>query len=228
MKIEKIDNVFKYIYFLILFCIVSTAIYLTVVLIISPKNDLKNRGFIACTKNMILNLGECKSGETGCVFKSFYRDTICNLGVISDGFSAWLKGNQSTPWSNYIFEPEWQEKSENPYLSNPKEDMENMRLEREFILQKQQELENIKKGNMKADDKIIIFDPESENIEEMVEDEIINENTEDVVQDITEESLIGEFDKDDKSEQKTEKLPEVKIKSDSEKIAQKAKKEVLK
>ena len=137
MKTEQLDNILKYIYFLILFCIVGTAIYLTTVLIISPKNDLKNRGFIACTKSLVFNLGECKSGETGCVFNSFYQDTSCNLGVIADGFSAWIKGEQSTPWANYIFEPEWQEESENPYVGNPKEDMENMRLEREFILQKQ-------------------------------------------------------------------------------------------
>lgn len=228
MKIEKIDKVFKYIYFLILFCIVSTAIYLTTVLIISPKNDLQNRGFIACTRDLVLNLGECKSGETGCVFKSFYKDTSCNLGVIADGFSAWIKGNQSTPWDNYIFEPEWQEKSENPYLSNPKEDMENMRLDREFILQKQQELENIKNGKIKANKEVIIFDPEFENIEEIVEDEVIEDDEEDINQDITEESLIGEMDNGSATEQKIEKLPESKIKNDSDKIAQKAKEEILK
>lgn len=225
MKTEKLDKLFKYIYYIVLTCIVGSAIYLTAVLIISPKNDLKNRGFIACTKKLVLNLSECKSGEIKCVFKSFFGDTVCNMNVVFDGFSAWIKGKQSTPWENYIFEPKWQEESENPYLSNPQEDMENMRLEREFILQKQQELENIKNKNKKSD--VIIFDPENDVEDEIIEEEFVDEKVSDENQNISEEAFVEKIENDNTKGQKTEKIIEPKIMSNSKKIAEKAKNEVL-
>lgn len=226
MKINTIDKIFKFVYLFALIVLVSYVIYMMAVLVIAPKNDLKQRGFVACTRELVLNLGKCESGQMGCVFKAFYKDTACNSKVITNGFIAWVKGEQSTPWANYIFDPEWQEKSENPYLSNPQEDMENMALDREFMLQKQKELEDIKNRSLKADETVIISDPEAEI--EPKEEKAPQEAVEETEQNIDDEALIGEIGESDFSKEKIEKLPEQKIKSNSDKIAQKAKSEVLK
>ncbi len=227
MKIHTIDKIFKFVYVFSLVLIVSFVLYMMTVLIISPKNDLKQRGFIACTRELVLKLGECESGQIGCVFTSFYKDVACNSGIISKGFTDWLKGKQSTPWANYIFEPEWQEESENPYLGNPETDMENMAFDREFMRQKEQELENIKNRALKADETVIISDPETE-IEPDGEEKTEPETIEKTEQNIDDEALIGEINIGDVSQEKIEKLPPQKIKNDSDKIAQKAKNEVLK
>ena len=228
MKIATLDRFFKYVYIWSLIVLVSYVLYMMTVLIISPKNDLKNRGFVCCTKQLAFNLGKCESGQMMCVFKAFYKDVACNSGVIYEGLADWIKGEQNTPWANYIFEPEWQEESENPYLSNPKEDMENMALDREFMLQKHQELENIKNRNLKADENVIISDPEAENVSEPTENVTQEEFIDEKEQNIEDEALIGEISEGDKEKGKTEKLPEQKLKSNSDKIAQKAKNEVLK
>ena len=227
MKIHTIDKIFKFVYVFSLTVIVSFVLYMMTVLIISPKNDLKQRGFIACTRELVLKLGECESGQMGCVFSSFYKDVACNSGIISKGFTDWLKGNQSTPWANYIFEPEWQEESENPYLGNPETDMENMAFDREFMRQKEQELEDIKNRSLKADETVIISDPETE-IEPDGEEKSEPETVEETKQNIDDEALIGEIGEGDLLKEKIEKLPPQKLKNDSDKIAQKAKNEVLK
>jgi hypothetical protein len=227
MKIHTIDKIFKFVYVFFLTVIVSFVLYMMTVLIISPKNDLKQRGFIACTRELVLKLGECESGQMGCVFTSFYKDIACNSGVIAKGFTDWLKGMQSTPWANYIFEPEWQEESENPYLGNPETDMENMAFDREFMRQKEQELEDIKNRSLKADETVIISDPETE-IEPDGEEKSEPETVEKTEQDIDDEALIGEIGEGDLLKEKIEKLPPQKLKNDSDKIAQKAKNEVLK
>lgn len=227
MKIETLDRIFKFIYIWSLIFLVCFVLYMMTVLIISPKKDLKNRGFIFCTKQLVADLGECESGQMKCVFGAFYGDIACNCGVIYDGFANWLKGEQSAPWSNYIFEPVWQEESENPYLSNPEEDMENMALKREFMLQKHQELENIKNRSLKADETVIISDPEVE-AEPEISLENTDENSSDFEQNIDDESAIGEIDNGDETAQKIEQMQPQKIKFESDKIASKAKKEVLK
>lgn len=226
MTINILDKIFKFIYVCFLIFVTLFAVYMMTVLIISPKNDLKNRGFITCTKQLVLNLGECESGQLVCVFKVFYNDTVCNSKVIADGFAKWIKGEQSAPWSNYIFEPQWQEQSENPYLSNPTEDMKNMAMEREFMLQKQQELENIKNKALNVNENVIISDPEAE-ISPKINKKTNNEVFEDLEQNIDDEAKIGEINQGSKKK-KTEKLPAPKLKSNSEKIADIAKKEVLK
>lgn len=227
MKINTADKIFKFVYVWFLVIVAVFSVYMMTVLVISPKNDLKNRGFIACTKKLVYNLGNCQSGQIGCVSKAFYHDTACNSKVICKGFVKWVKGEQSTPWANYIFEPVWQEVSENPYLSDVENDMKNMELEREFMLKKQQELENIKNKALNVDKNVIISDPEAE-FEQEIEiskEVIIEENSE---QNIDDEADIGEIKKGNENEDKIEELPEPLIKSDSDKIAEKAKKNVLK
>ena len=221
MKIKTLDKIFKILYGGFLAALVAYVIYMMMVLVISPKKDLKQRGFIACTRELVLNLGDCERGQLGCVLKAFYGDTACNSKVIYKGLTAWLKGEQSTPWANYIFEPQWQEEAENPYMGNPQKDMENMALDREFMLQKERELENIKDKALKVQESVIISDPESQ-IEPEIEILKEEKEAENLSQDINDEADIGEISKGDKKEEKIEKLPEPKLKSNSDKLAKKA------
>ncbi|MBR3501597.1 MAG: hypothetical protein IKO06_01690 [Alphaproteobacteria bacterium] len=227
MKISTIDKIFKYFYVSFLTTFVCYIAYFTAVLLISPKNDLHNRGFIKCTKELVIGLGECESGQISCVFGSFYSDAKCNSDVIFAGFANWVKGKQPTPWANYIFEPAWQDESENPYLSDPAKDMENMAIDREYMLKKEQELENIKNRSLKVDENVIISDPEATD-EPVTAPESEAQTESDFEQNIDDESDIGAIGNGDKTAKKIEPLPEKKIKSDSEKIAERAKNEVLK
>lgn len=227
MKINSIDRIFKWIYFGFITVLLSYVFYFAAVLLISPKNDVKNRGFVACTKELVMSLGECESGQLTCVLGSFYDDTKCNSAVIFKGFANWLKGKQSAPWSNYIFEPELQNMSEPLYFYDVKENMQQIELDRKFMLEKENELEAIKNKALKVQENVIISDPEVIN-EPTVEPESETEIEADFEQNIDDESDVGELDDGDKNAQKIEPLPEKKLKSDSEKIAEKAKNEVLK
>lgn len=226
MKINSIDRILKWFYFGFLAVLLSYVFYFAIVLLLSPKNDIKNRGFVACTKELVVNLGECESGQLSCVLGSFYDDTKCNSQIIFTGLKNWLKGEQTTPWSNYIFEPILLETSENYYPGNPAEDMENIELEHKFMQQKLNELEAIKNKALKSDETVIISNPEIE--EEPKNEPQESENIIDFEQNIDDESDIGELDDGDKNAQKIEPLPEKKIKSNSEEISQKAKSEIFK
>lgn len=74
-------------------------------ILIAPKQDAKNRGFVFCTQNMIDNLADCNR-TIWCSTKAIAKNTLCDLKTIGNGVSWWIKGKQPTPWSNYIFEPE--------------------------------------------------------------------------------------------------------------------------
>ncbi len=227
MKINTADKFFKWLYVSFLAILVIYVIYFMIVLVLSPKNDFKNRGFVACTKELVMNLGECESGQIGCVLGSFYDDTKCNSKVIFKGFANWLKGKQSAPWSNYIFEPEFQNMSEPLSSEGMKEDMHQIELDRKFMLEKENELEKIKNKELKVQESVIISDPESE-VESENDLESEPEDETDFEQNIDDESAIGEISHGDEKAQKIESLPVKKIKADSGKIAEKAKKEVLK
>lgn len=227
MKINTADKIFKWLYVGFLTFFATYVIYFAIALILSPKNDFKNRGFVACTKELVMNLGECESGQFTCVLGSFYDDTKCNSTVIFNGFANWLKGEQSTPWSNYIFEPDFQDMNEPIDTESIKEYMQQIELDRRFMLEKENELEAIKNKALKSDESVIISDPEVIN-EPTVEPESETEIEADFEQNIDDESAIGELDEGDKTVQKIEPLPEKKIKSNSEVISQKAKNEVLK
>ena len=34
------------------------------------------------------------------------KNSWCDMKVVGRGFNNWIRGKQSAPWSNYIFEPE--------------------------------------------------------------------------------------------------------------------------
>ena len=74
-------------------------------LILSPKQDLQNRGFVKCTQNLIDELSFCNR-KIGCTIVAISENTWCDIKVFVLGFAGWINKNQPTPWSNYIFEPE--------------------------------------------------------------------------------------------------------------------------
>ncbi len=85
-----------------------TLMWLTVFLLVlfSPRQDQLNRGFIPCTKQMMQNIFNCPESKTWCLTKAIIENTRCDTMVILDGFGAWIKGKQKTPWENYLFTPQ--------------------------------------------------------------------------------------------------------------------------
>ena len=75
-----------------------------VLVLLAPKQDVEKRGFIPCTENMVDGLFGCNKG-IWCSIKIIVNNNVCVLGVIGNGFANWMKNKQTTPWSNYIFEP---------------------------------------------------------------------------------------------------------------------------
>ena len=116
--------------------IVSCFLLLFVLLILSPKNDAKGRGFVKCTYDMIDDLTECDRAF-GCSVTSVIKNTWCNIKVVAEGVDLWLDDKQEYPWSNYIFEPEidknsfFEEEARAEYLkNNPDVKKEMMRLDK--------------------------------------------------------------------------------------------------
>lgn len=90
--------------------------FLTIIFF-APRVDLYDRGFVACTKNMMADFSKCQKNKTWCATKVMLKNHACDFNVIKVGFSLWLDGKQKTPWENYYFESV----TENP---NPMEDEE--------------------------------------------------------------------------------------------------------
>ena len=76
-----------------------------VLVLLSPRYDVQKRGFIPCTEAMAERLIDCDNGAW-CMLKTIVRNGWCDAEVIGDGFRMWLRGEQKTPWANYLFEPE--------------------------------------------------------------------------------------------------------------------------
>ena len=109
----------------------------------SPHQDEKGRGFSVCTQTMIEDVYNCNQ-ETWCVFKSVTKNYICYNKVILKGLKNWLIGNSKTPWSDYFYSEEKANiaELEDFYLENP-DVVEQMQSLKEQNL----ELEKIKNEN---------------------------------------------------------------------------------
>ena len=107
----------------LLILIVCCFFALFLVLIISPKQDDKNRGFIKCTQQMVDELSDCEK-KIWCSIKAIGNNTLCDIKIIAEGFTLWLDDKQPYPWSNYIFKPEimetsvFDEEARKEYLKN--------------------------------------------------------------------------------------------------------------
>ena len=118
----------------LLITIIGCFLILFLLLVISPKQDDKNRGFIKCTQQMVDSLYDCER-QVWCSIKAISNNTFCDFMVIREGFKLWLNDKQPTPWSNYIFVPElndnsfFDEEIQKKYLEkNPDTQAEMMRL----------------------------------------------------------------------------------------------------
>ena len=89
----------------LMFFIIGCFLLLFVLLIISPKQDAKGRGFIKCTQEMVDNLSTCNK-KFYCSIMAVIKNTTCDVDVVIEGISLWIDKKQPTPWSNYIFEPQ--------------------------------------------------------------------------------------------------------------------------
>lgn len=125
-------------------------IVVLVLILISPKQDAKNRGFVYCTQNLIDDLIECDK-QLWCTSKSILKNSWCDIHIIGQGLRNWVKGQQDYPWSNYIFEPELSqdsyvdEEARQEYLK----EFPNTSLEMKNLLKLRKELEN--EENMQVD-----------------------------------------------------------------------------
>ena len=83
------------------------ALYFAFLMLIffAPRVDVYERGFVACTKNMIGEFSACHNGKIRCAAKIMLKNHLCDFNVVKTGFSLWLNGEQKTPWANYYFEP---------------------------------------------------------------------------------------------------------------------------
>lgn len=73
-----------------------------ILVLVSPRVDAQNRGFVACTKQMAENLVECNNKKI-CMITKILDNTLCDIKVITDGIKFWINGEQSSPFANYIF-----------------------------------------------------------------------------------------------------------------------------
>ena len=71
----------------------------------APTKDIQKRGFTKCSASLYNDLKLCDR-SSWCLLKNVLINNWCNVTVVGDGVSAWVKGEQSTPWANYFFEPE--------------------------------------------------------------------------------------------------------------------------
>lgn len=83
--------------------LVTVFVVMLFLILLAPKQDAKERGFIPCTQNMVDDLISCERGII-CSGKAILNNTWCDLKVIGKGINLWVKGEQQRPWSNYIFE----------------------------------------------------------------------------------------------------------------------------
>ena len=137
---------------------VFVSFYLMVMsfVLLSPKQDNLNRGFIPCTQEMSQQILANKKQNPFTLAKIVINNTYCDTKVVLSGFANWIKGTQKTPWENYFFTPETnttkQEKDEalemyykeNPDYAKEMQELHEKRLALEESIIKQNEEEKNK------------------------------------------------------------------------------------
>lgn len=87
---------------IILFCF----FVLFILVLLSPRQDEKKRGFIPCTETMAEQMLNCENRKFSCMLSAIIKNTWCDIKVVGFGIGQWARGRQNAPWSNYIFIPE--------------------------------------------------------------------------------------------------------------------------
>lgn len=174
------ERFLKLLYYYCLGFFVVCVVYLTTMLFISPRQDALKRGFIPCTEQLVIDISVCERGKIVCPLKYLWQDMQCNMKVIFDGFGAWVKGNQKTPWENYLFVPKAPAETDEElvYEGSVIKDMNDLEAQRLFIEKKQNELEAAKNRQLNLNEEVVISNPEqviSASDEELVEEVVIQE-----------------------------------------------------
>lgn len=132
--------------------------FVTVFLLVlfSPRQDLQKRGFIPCTENMVSEMLSCRENKAFCMLGSVIKNSWCDSKVVLNGLGAWVKGQQSTPWENYLFEPELKETEqdeglqefydENPDVSASMEELRRQNIELKKQISETEELKEEENG----------------------------------------------------------------------------------
>lgn len=164
---------------LIISSIVFAYIFLFILILISPRQDLQKRGFIACTEKFIEDTDTCNG--SWCMFKSIVSNSFCDFKIIGTGVKNWVKGEQKTPWSNYIFEPELDIDeeieeiiSENPEILNDLRNIKKLNRDLENKLREELTEEGFS-IEVPSEEYETIFDDEMLIVEEPVKKELENE-----------------------------------------------------
>lgn len=87
--------------------IISFGIVFSALILISPRQDNLNRGFIPCTQEMASGMLSCpENGKMRCFAGYVLKNVWCDAKVVGRGMKLWAEGKQDSPWSNYIFKPD--------------------------------------------------------------------------------------------------------------------------
>ena len=120
-------------------------LWLVILVVLSPRQDKLNRGFIPCTKAMMTDFSACEKGKLWCLMKAVFSNTLCDAGVVLSGVENWAKNKQKTPWANYLFEPEVdKEPNQHPELTKFYEQNKNIRADMAKLYKASLELEREK------------------------------------------------------------------------------------
>ena len=129
---------------------------LFVLILLSPRQDARRRGFIPCTETMAEKLLSCSGNKLGCLFSAITANSWCDIKVVGRGLSGWISGKQRTPWSNYIFVPEisadafFDENARKAYLKISPD----IRSEMRQLQKLNEELENAENNEQQVDPKL--------------------------------------------------------------------------
>lgn len=184
------EKFLKLLYYYCLGLFLSFVIYMAIVMFLSPRQDVKKRGFIPCTEELVYNLSGCESGKMSCTMGYLWDDMKCNVKVVLNGLGAWAKNEQSTPWANYLFEPVTQAEQDGVDFGSA----DGSALTEDFIKIRRQELEEAKNRSVELDESVLHEYPEikdrkaPENVD--FSDEAILTGYSD---DIADETLIDEL-----------------------------------
>ena len=85
--------------------LVAVYVLMFVLVLAAPRQDEKQRGFVKCTAVMKDELLKCQK-SLFCALSVVASNSFCNVSVIGEGVALGLGGEQSTPWANYLFEPQ--------------------------------------------------------------------------------------------------------------------------
>ncbi len=129
---------------------VFMGLYVIVFLLVlmAPKQDAEQRGFVKCSVQLSENLQNCQASKW-CMLKEVLRNGWCDVKVVAEGIKLWVQGEQPTPWANYFFQPV----SEEPQMSD-----EVMEYYKQHQAELAKSLKQLKKLNAELEDKVAKHD----------------------------------------------------------------------